>query len=112
MAITVTRPTSVNGSLFSIGNKRISVRDVAFTGSYAAGGESITPSSVGLHTILQVHGVVTEGAAATAALPIRWDSVAGKLQMYESAASGSPGGEKGAEAYAASTSGRLTFFGT
>jgi hypothetical protein len=110
MALTITRPAGFPPSNV-IGARRESIRDVAFTGSYAAGGEAVTPGQVGLRAIHNVHGVVTEGAGATAALPVRWDATNGKVQLYESAASGSASGEKGAEAYAASTSGRLTFIG-
>lgn len=110
MAVTITRPTGFPPSNV-IGAQRESVRDVAFSGSYAAGGEAITPAQVGLRVIHNVHGVVTEGAGATAALPVRWDATNKKVQLYEAAAAGSPGAEKGAEAYAASTAGRLTFLG-
>lgn len=110
MAVTITRPAGFPPSNV-IGARRESIRDVAFTGSYAAGGETITPAQVGLRAIHNVHGVVTEGAAGTAALPIRWDAANRKVQLYEAAAAGSPGAEKGAEAYAASTAGRLTFIG-
>lgn len=114
MAVTITPPTQLGKtrSTYANGPVKFSHRDVAFTGSYATGGESITPRDVGLRTISHVLGVVTEGAGATAALPIRYDRTNSKLQMYEAAAAGSPGAEKGAEAYAASTSGQLTFVGT
>lgn len=114
MSVTITKPSTLGstGATFVIGNKRIAVRDCAFSGSYATGGEAIAPKDVGLRSIIAVLGVVTEGAGGTAALPQRWDATNSKLQVYESAAAGSAPAEKGAEAYAASTAGRLTFLGT
>jgi hypothetical protein len=109
MAVNISKPS---GGDFNIGNKRVRVRDVTFTGSYAAGGESITPSNVGLKNVLTVLGIVTEAAGATSGIPLRWDPTNNKIQLYESAAAGAPLAEKGAEAYAAATAGRLTFIGT
>jgi hypothetical protein len=110
MAVTISKPS---GGDFNIGNKRVRVRDVTFTGNYATGGEAITLSQVGLRTCLTVYGTVTEGAGAATGLPVRWDATNSKLQLYESGAANAPLAEKGsAEAYAATTAGRLTFVGT
>jgi hypothetical protein len=114
MAVTITAPAALGKTraTFAVGPVKHSIRDVAFSGSYAAGGETITPAQVGLHAITNVYGIVTEGAAAGTALPVRYDRVNSKLQMYEAAAAGSPGAEKGNEAYAANTQAQLTFVGT
>jgi hypothetical protein len=89
------------------GNKRVTYCDVTFTGSHAAGGETLTARDFALNTIQFVSGVVTEAAGQTAGLPVTYNRSTGKLQMYEAAAAGSPGAEKGAEAYAATTVGHL-----
>lgn len=93
------------------GNKRETLADVTFTGSYATGGETLTPRDFAMNTIQFITGIVTEASGATAALPVYWNRSTGKLQMYEAAAAGSPGAEKGAEAYAASSVGHLRIIG-
>lgn len=112
MSVAITKPTNLGRTANQVGAFKERIWDVAFSGSYAAGGEAVTAASVGLHQIVRVQGVVTEAAGATSGLPVLWNAGTSKLQLYESAAAGSPAGEKGAEAYAATTAGRLTFVGT
>jgi hypothetical protein len=112
MAVAISKPTDIPENAGQMGPLRVRIWDLTFSGSYAATGETISPASVGLKTIIGVIGGIKEAAAATSFIPVYWNPVTGKLQLYESAAAASPLGEKGAEAYAASSSGRITFFGT
>ena len=59
---------------FNIGNKKVRMADVTFTGSYATGGEAITPGSVGMKRIMNVLGNVTEAAGQTTNWQIHWDA--------------------------------------
>lgn len=108
MAYTVSIPSGCKA--IKQGNRRVTYCDVTFTGSYAAGGEALTPGDFALKSILYVMGVVTDGTVATG-MSVTFNRATGKLAMFESAASGSPGLEKGAEAYAATTVGRLELIG-
>lgn len=109
MAISVARTSA--GS-YNIGNKRVRTANVTFTGSYAAGGESITPSAVGLRRIFTVSGVVTEASGQTTAWMPYWDATNQKLKLF-GAGTGATGLTEHADgAYATATVGRqLEFVG-
>lgn len=112
MAYTVAKPAAVPFPDNQEGHYKRRIRDLTFTGSYAVGGETITPRDVGLRQINDVLGIVTEGAGATTALPLRWNRTTGKLQLYTSnGVAPASLAEKTAVAYAASTIGQLHFFG-
>jgi hypothetical protein len=108
MAITVAPLTA---GKFNIGNKKVRMADVTFTGSYATGGEAITPASVGMKRIMNVLGVVTEAAGQTTAWQIFWDSANQKLKMFGAAVGATGATEHAAAAYATSTVGHLMFVG-
>lgn len=99
------------------GNFKVRVRDVQLTSgaNYTAGGETITPSQVGLRRIFQV---VTDAGGKNAAganvVPVRYDYAANKLQAYryDGASVGKAFLEEVAAGVDLSTfTARLTFFG-
>ena len=96
---------------FNIGNKKVRMADVTFTGSYATGGEAITPGSVGMKRIMNVLGNVTEAAGQTTNWQIHWDAANAKLKMFGAAVGATGSTEHAAAAYAASTVGHLIFIG-
>jgi hypothetical protein len=109
MAITVAPLTA---GKFNIGNKKVRMADVTFTGSYATGGEAITPASVGMKRIMNIPGgLVTEAAGQTTAWSPHWDVVNGKLKLFGAAVGTTGMTEHAAAAYAAATVGHLVFIG-
>jgi hypothetical protein len=97
-----------------MGNKRRVVRDLAFTGNYTTGGESLTPTLLGLRT---VETVSFAGPAMSTDLvtmnPVSYNHATSKVLQYESAATGLAQLEKtSAEAYATGSAVRVTAIGT
>ena len=105
-------PAPLSAGHFTIGNKKMYLMDVTFTGSYATGGEAITPASVGMKRILQVTGSVTEASGQTTAWVPHWDAANSKLKLFGAGTGATGLTEHAAAAYAASTVGHLTFVGS
>src|SRR5258708_6724059 len=108
MAIT---PAPLTAGKFTIGNKKMRMIDVTFTGAYATGGETITPVSVGMKRIMNVIGNVTEAAGQTTNWQVHWDAANTKLKMFGAAVGATGATEHAAAAYAAVTVGHLIFIG-
>ena len=107
MAVTVTQV----GRRTVFGDRRVGFYDVAFSGSYATGGEAVTPGLFGLNFIdlmLPQEAVTT---ATTTANPISYNQGTGKIQMWESGAANAPLAEKGVEAYDAGVAARVMVIG-
>lgn len=109
---TFTQPTGVRGH--SEGDKKVRYFDVTSdTGDYAANGFTKTAASLGFKRIahVAVDGAATGGTDGATANPvgIRYESsnTVVRFQLYESAASGSPPAEKGAEAQVANFTFRI-----
>jgi hypothetical protein len=71
------------------GVSRSCVADVTFSGSYAAGGDTYTPSQFGMTTILAMvpQGVVGSATTGYVAMP---DVANSKIRLLAGAAAGSP----------------------
>lgn len=112
MAIAITRPPEGD---YVTGNKRRHTRDLALTGNYPTGGETISPREVGLSVIQEVvlHGVVAETDLTGAWLPRVAYQANGdvKIALFEAAAAGDVFTQKPAEAYESASSVRATFIG-
>jgi hypothetical protein len=108
MAYTVAMQT---GGRVNIGNKKMRLADVTFTGSYATGGETITPGDLGMRRIINVVGSVTEAAGQTSAWVPHWDAANKKLKLFGAVAGATGLTEHAAAAYAAATVGHLVFIG-
>lgn len=111
-----TKPTGVNG--YSSPGGRVRYFDwTSDTGDYAAGGVTKTAASLGFKQIymVEVGSIATQGTAGASALAVGVTYVSGgtsvKFQLYESAGSGSPPVEKGAEAMVANFTVRLKITG-
>lgn len=113
----ITKPSGVQADTV-FGNKKIRIREVILTGgaNYTTGGESITPSMVGLSK--RIEQVLTDGGAKNAAgtlmIPVRFDYSAGKLQIfrYDGASAGKASLEEAAANFDASLfTARITFIG-
>lgn len=109
---TFTRPSDVRG--YKSGNKTVRYFDwTSDTGDYAAGGVTKTAASLGFKHIdwVQVGSMATQGTDGASALGVGVTYVSSgtsvKFQLYESAGSGSPPAEKGAEAMVANFTVRL-----
>ena len=102
--ITATKPTGLIG--YSDGNRKVRYFDITSdTGDYPTGGFTLTATQLGFRKILhaQPDGFATQGTAGASAVGIGITYVATgvNIQLYESAGSGSPPAEKGAEAMVA-----------
>lgn len=104
-------PAFPAGGKFVDANKKVRLVDGTFTGSYATGGETVTPVSVGMRRIIRVLGIVTEAAGQTTAWTVYWDNANSKIKLYGAAAGATGLTEHAAAAYAAATVGQLTFIG-
>lgn len=82
MALTISK---VTGADHVEGNKRVKVRTVTLDSSYATGGYSLTPSSVGLHSIDTVQGGVAVSADGTSARTVAYNHSTQKLQVFTTA---------------------------
>ena len=76
------------------GTARNVIADVTFSGSYAAGGDTYTPSQFGLSTVNYIAPTMAAGSTTTGynVLP---DIPNGKLRLIGGAASGVAGAETG-----------------
>ena len=113
---TFARPSGVRG--YSEGNKRVRFFDwTSDTGDYAPGGVVKTAASLGFKHIdfVEVGSVATQGTSGASALGVgvtyASEGTSVTFQLYESAASGAPGLEKGAEAMVASFTVRIKVTG-
>jgi hypothetical protein len=105
MAVTITK---VTGGNYNIGNKKVRSVQLTFTGSYTTGGETVTPTQIGARRILGVlAGSITEAAGQTTCWFPHWDGTKVKLFGAGTGATGLT--EHAAAAYAASTTGLVTF---
>jgi hypothetical protein len=107
--------TAVRGANTVWGNKRVRVYDLALTGSYSAGGESVTAASVGLRKIEAVFSGAPSETDETGAWIPKWDIQSGgasvKLVLFESAGAGLVHTQKPAEAYESASEVRAVFIG-
>lgn len=94
------------------GNKKVSYCDVTFAGSYATGGELLTPQDFAIKNIQMVTGIVTEASGQTTAWTVFFDRTNVKLKLFGLAAGATGLTEHGAIAYAASSVGHLVITGT
>lgn len=111
MAVAVAKPTNQRRTYNVNGTLKERTWDVTLTGSYATGGESITPASVGLKEISRVNGYVTEASGATTEWVPYWDQTNNKVKLFGAGTGATGLTEHAAAAYAASTAGRITFVG-
>lgn len=106
--------TKVPGADTVFGNKRVKVRDIAFSGTYPTGGETITAASVGLKTI---NVAIADGGQAevdltggfVAKMDYQTDGSV-KVVLYEVGVAG-PLTQKPAEAYDSASELRVVFIG-
>lgn len=113
----ITVPTGVQANT-TFGNKKVRIREIVLTGgaNYTTGGESVTPTAVGLSK--RIEQVLTDGGAKNAAgtlmIPVRYDYANNKLQIfrYDGASAGKASLEEAASNFDASLfTARLTFIG-
>ena len=97
------------------GNKRVKVVDLALTGSYSTGGETLTADDCGLKRIEQV---IPHGNAAEADLTGAWITKVDyqtngdvKIALFEGAGAGVVPTQKPAEAYESAAELRVTVIG-
>jgi hypothetical protein len=108
--------TAVAGASTVFGNKRVRVYDLAFSGSYSTGGESVTAEDVGLKKIEQAipHGNASEtdetGAWITN-VDYQTDGASVKVVLFEGAGAGIVPTQKPAEAYESAGRLRVAFIG-
>lgn len=112
MAVAVTQ-LSPNAD-FVAGNKRVKIRDVAFSGTYPTGGEVIDADDVGLKVI---DFAIVDGAASETDETGAWitnvdyTTTGVKLVLFESAGAGLVHTQKPNEAYESAGRVRVTFVG-
>jgi len=66
------------------------IADVTFSGTYAAGGDTFTPSQFGMTTILGILPLGPAVGSATTGRDVMPDLTNSKLRLLDSAAAGSP----------------------
>ena len=71
------------------GASRSVIADVTFSGTYAAGGDTYTPSQFGMTTILAMVPVAAVGSATTGYVPMP-ELANNKIRLLAGAAAGSP----------------------
>src|SRR3954454_12012000 len=84
MALTLSKITNAGRSIDGVpGANRVVYRDVTFDNSYATGGLSLTPASLGLKAIFHVRpDGPAINAAGTSALGVKYNYATQKLQAY------------------------------
>lgn len=110
MAVTATAVAQANTTW---GNKKVRVYDLAFSGNYATGGESLPASKFKLKKLEQIffHGHPAAADEATAN-SVHYDYTASKVVFYEGSSAGTALSEKtNAEAYPTGTKVRVTAIG-
>lgn len=90
------------GRRTTMGDRRVIIGDLVFSGNYATGGEAVTPALFGLG--LRIDQMLFSGAAVATALTtavlLSFNPLTNKILSYEAAASAAPFIEKdNAEAY-------------
>jgi hypothetical protein len=103
----------VTGADHIAGNKRVKVRTLTFSSTYATGGESVTAANVGLKKIDEVipHGMAMSTDLATGNM-VGYDYANSKFVFFESGSSGTAMAEKtNSEAYPTGSNLRCTFKG-
>lgn len=117
MAVALTR---VRNASHTANNKRVRVVDAVFSGNYATGGETITPSTsgIGLRVIEQIIpngnlALSTDLATANmVGVKLNSTGTSATLTQYEGSAAGTALSEKtNGEAYATGSNIRLTVIG-
>lgn len=111
MAVAIAK---VAGADCVIGNKKMKVRTLTFSGNYATGGESLKASAVNLKKIEQVqfHGGVAPAADMATGNPIVYNHATSKVVFFEAAADATALKEKtNGEAYPTGSVIRATFIG-
>lgn len=114
MTITLGR---IAGADYVDANKRVKIRTLTFSSTYATGGETITAASLGLKRVYQVlgGGIATSTDLATAnpvAYTINTAGTSVTVLQYEGSAAGTAISEKtNSEAYATGSNCRTTFIG-
>lgn len=111
MAVAVAKPTNMRRTTNQSGALKERTLDITLTGSYATGGEAVTPTTVGLKEIHRVNGYVTEAAGQTTEWVPFWDGTNNKVKLFGAATGATGLTEHAAAAYAAVTAGRITFIG-
>jgi hypothetical protein len=72
------------------GVARSCIADVTFSGTYAAGGDTYTPSQFGMTTILAMVPMGSASGSATTAYVVSPDLANNKIKLMASAAAASP----------------------
>lgn len=109
--------TAVSQGSYAVSNKKVRTYDIAFSGNYATGGETINASSVGLKKIISISAPgVAMATAGTTACPVSFTiSSSGTsvvVRSFEAASSAAPLLEKdNAEAYITGQKIRVEFVG-
>ena len=95
MAVTLTVTQVGRRSVF--GDRRVVIADVAFSGTYVAGGTPVTPAMFGLQRIDMIHCTLAPATGLATADALYYSpttDVAGFLVQYESGAANAPLAEK------------------
>ncbi len=102
--------TQIKRSVY--GTDRVVYGTLAFSGSYATGGEAVTPATFGLTRIDLVvfDGAVVASDLSTACSP-KFNAATSKIAQYESGAANAPLAEKGVEAYVTGANVNVIVFG-
>lgn len=112
MAVTVTQV----GRRTVFGDRRVGFYDVAFSGSYAAGGEAVTAALFGLNFIDYISSELSPSTSGTTSDVIAYKPTSasgGSIFVYETgAATNGPLAEKGAEAYLTGETARVMVVGS
>lgn len=108
--------TAVTGASTVQGNKRVRVYDLAFSGTYPTGGESVTAASVGLQKIEQVQlsgnvGESDETGAWVTKVSFASSGASVLISLFEGSTAGTVLTQKPAEAYESASEVRATFIG-
>jgi hypothetical protein len=104
MAVAASKPSTVSNisDTMTLGNRKMRTRRLTFSGNYATGGETISPSLFGFRKIEQLitpGGVAMASALSTGVLA-GWDAANSKMVFFEGSAAGTALSEKtNAEAY-------------
>lgn len=87
MAVTITTADAGELPYYIEGNRKKTIKDITFSGTYATGGVDVTAANLGLNHIDHAHAVVRTPANATDALSSvsfsRTSGQAGKLIAYD-----------------------------
>ena len=87
--LTVAAAAGAPGPIYSLGNLKAVLVDLTFDSSYPTGGEVLTPSLVGLTTIVHVSSAYALHSTPTTAVGVVWNPATGKLIALYSTANAS-----------------------